>query len=89
MGLAKASLEDDRLVLWTEKLGTRVYVPLPPDAVEALGGIKKSGDYFFWTGNGLRRSAVADWQRSLRRVFAEASVKGNPHMFRHSFATNS
>jgi integrase len=43
---------------------------------------------FFWTGNGLRRSAVADWQRALRRIFELADVTGNPHMFRHTFATD-
>ena len=29
-----------------------------------------------------------DWQRSLRRVFEEANVGGNAHMFRHTFATD-
>ena len=47
-----------------------------------------SHDYFFWTGRGLRKSAVADWQRSLKRVFADAKVSGNAHMFRHTFATD-
>jgi integrase len=65
-----------------------VYVPLPSEVVDALNGLKNGGDYFFWTGNGLRKSAVADWQRSLRRVFKQADVSGNPHMFRHTFATD-
>ena len=33
---------------------------------------------------GLRKSAVADWQRSL---FADAKVSGNARMFRHTVAT--
>lgn len=53
-----------------------------------MTGIKSGGEYFFWTGNGLRKSAMSDWQRSLRRVFEKADVKGNPHMFRHTFATD-
>jgi integrase/recombinase XerD len=64
-------------------------MPLPEVAVDALGEINASGSqYYFWTGNGLRKSAVADWQRSLRRVFKEANLQGNPHMFRHTFATD-
>jgi integrase/recombinase XerD len=31
---------------------------------------------------------VSDWQRVLRRVFKLANVVGNPHMFRHTFATS-
>src|SRR6266446_2738906 len=27
------------------------------------------GRYYFWSGNGLPKSAVADWQRSLRKLF--------------------
>ena len=58
----------------------------PVDIVlDAIGG---EGPHFFWTGNGLRKSAVADWQRALRKLFTLAGVTGNPHMFRHTFATD-
>jgi integrase len=87
VGLKRDHLRGDKLFLRTQKSGTPVYIPLPKDVVDALHGIGNSGDHFFWTGNGLRKSAVSDWQRSLRRVFGEADVKGNPHMFRHSLAT--
>jgi hypothetical protein len=46
------------------------------------------GKYYFRTGRGLRKSAAADWQRSLRWVFAGAEVTGNPHIFQHTFATD-
>jgi integrase len=79
----------DRLFLRTRKSGEPVYVPLPEVALDAFKEIGANGsEFFFWTGNGLRKSAVADWQRSLRRVFKEAKVAGNPHMFRHTFATD-
>ena len=42
--------------------------------------------YFFWTGNGKRKSAVADAQRSFRKLFELAEVDGHPHMFRDTFA---
>jgi integrase len=76
------------LFLNTEKSGSKIYVPVPTVAVEALRQIENGSAYFFWTGNGLRKSAVADWQRALRRLFKLADIKGNPHMFRHTFATD-
>ena len=82
VGLRKGHLQEDRLFLRTQKSGESVFVPLPEIVVEALKTIQNGSEHFFWTGNGLRKSAVADWQRSLRRVFAEAEVEGNPHMFR-------
>jgi integrase len=88
VGLKKEHLDADRLFLRTQKTGEPVYVPLPEVAVDALKQVKNGSDYFFWTGEGLRRSAVGDWQRSLRRVFEEAKVTGNAHMFRHTFATD-
>jgi integrase len=55
---------------------------------EGARAIENGGEFYFWTGNGLRKSAVADWQRALRRIFELAKVKGHPHMFRHTFATD-
>lgn len=88
VGLKKEHLDGDRLFLRTQKSGVPVFVPLPEEAVESLKAIRNGSEYFFWTGNGLRKSAIADWQRSLRRVFEKADVNGNPHMFRHTFATD-
>jgi len=65
---------------------------------EALGNIppgpKPNPRYFFWSGNGDPKSAVADWQRSYRRLFKLANIKKpdgeekrcHPHMFRDTFA---
>jgi hypothetical protein len=30
--------------------------------------------YFFWSGNGKLKSAVADWQRILAKVYKTAGV---------------
>ena len=87
VGLRKEHLDGDRLFLRTQKSGESVYVPLPERVLDALQEIENGNEYFFWTGRGLRKSAVADWQRSLKRVFADAKVSGNAHMFRHTFAT--
>ncbi|MDP1570830.1 MAG: tyrosine-type recombinase/integrase [Vicinamibacterales bacterium] len=84
--LRAAHLQDGRLFLHQQKTGTPVWVPVPQVVVDAVGKIG-GGEYFFWTGNGLAKSAVADWQRTIRRLFELAGVDGHPHMFRHSFAT--
>jgi len=88
VGLQKSHLKSDKLFLNTQKSGSKIYVPLPKVAVDALAALEPASGYFFWSGNGLRKSAVADWQRALRRVFELAEVVGNPHMFRHTFATD-
>jgi integrase len=50
--------------------------------------------YFFWTGNGNPKSAVADWQRTFRRLFEKVDLRhadgtpkrAFPHMLRDTFA---
>jgi integrase len=76
-----------QLYLRTTKTGQPVWLPLPPAVIKALEALPENGPHYFWTGNGLPKSAVADWQRSLRKLFALADVKGHAHMFRHSFAS--
>ena len=102
VGLERSRLnEHDELHLYRAKTGQPVYVPLPHDVAEALRNIppgpKPNPRYFFWTGNGLLKSAVSDWQRSLRRVFKIANIqyedgtakRCHPHMFRDTFAVES
>ena len=96
--LEKTRLIGDNLLLYQAKTGTPVYVPLPPEVAEAVRtvppGPKPNPRYFFWSGNGLPKSAVADWQRSYRRLFTLAKLEKPdgtakrcfPHMFRDTFA---
>jgi integrase len=43
--------------------------------------------YFFWRGNGKLKSAVADWQRILAKVYKTAGVPdAHAHLFRDTFA---
>ncbi len=96
--LERHRLNGDSLLLYQAKTGTPVYVPLPPHVVEALENIppgpKPNPRYFFWSGNGDPKSAVADWQRSYRRLFKTADIRTadgekkrcHPHMFRDTFA---
>ena len=86
-------IEDGRLLLYTQKFGRHVYVPLPPFLVQALEEVAPlcpDPDYFFWTGRGTHHSVVGNWQRSFRKLFALAGFKkkdrAHPHRFRHTFA---
>jgi len=89
---------DDRLILRRAKTGVAVMLPLQPNVAAMLrsvpAGPKPNPRYFFWSGHGLPKSAVADWQRALRRLFKIADLRhadGEPkrchaHMFRHTFS---
>jgi integrase/recombinase XerD len=96
--LERHRLHGDSLLLYQAKTGIPVYVPLPPHVMESLENIppgpKPNPRYFFWSGNGDPKSAVADWQRSYRRLFKSADIQTadgerkrcHPHMFRDTFA---
>jgi integrase len=92
--LERHRLHGDSLLLYQAKTGTPVYVPLPPEVVLALENVppgpKPNPRYFFWSGNGKPKSAVADWQRGYRRLFGLVDIRRpdgevkrcHPHMFR-------
>ena len=84
--LSRNRIQDDKLFLYTAKTGTAVYCPLPPFVVKALDVIPAS-TYFFWTGLSKPKSAVGDWQRSLKRLLILAGVPdGHAHRFRDTFS---
>lgn len=74
---------------------------MPPHIAEELRnvppGAKPNPRYFFWSGNGDPKSAVADWQRSYRRLLEIAALENPdgtskrsfPHMFRDTFAVEN
>ncbi len=88
----------DRLFLYRAKTNVPVYLPLPTKIAKALRstppGLKPNPRYFFWSGNGNPKSAVADWQRAFRKLFKIAAIKHPdgtskrcfPHMLRDTFA---
>jgi integrase/recombinase XerD len=91
-------LVENKLMLYQAKTGTPVFVPLPPHVADLLrsipAGLKPNPNYFFWSGNGLPKTFVANWQRAYRRLFKVADLckpDGAPkrchcHMFRDTFA---
>jgi len=86
--LRRERVQNGKLLLYMQKTGVPVFVPLPPYVVVALDKTPNvHPSYFFWSGNGLPKTTVADWQRSLRKLFEIAEVKGaHPHRFRDTFA---
>jgi integrase len=84
--LERDRIADGKLMLYQAKTGTPVYCPLPPIVVQALECLPGTR-YFFWSGESNPKSAVGDWQRTLRRVFKLAKVPGgHAHRFRDTFA---
>jgi integrase len=93
-----ARLDGNKLLLYQAKTGIPVFVPLPPQVADLLRsippGLKPNPNYFFWSGNGLPKTYVANWQRAYRRLFKVADLHksdGTPkrchcHMFRDTFA---
>lgn len=92
-----------RVILYQRKTGDPVYCRIPPHVVQLLCSVpasqkKNTNDrYFFWTGNGMAKSLVSNWQRSFRKLFQMADLKTtdgakmrcHPHMFRDTFAVES
>jgi len=86
--LERVRVQDGKLFLYTQKTGTPVYLPLPDFVLEALEKTPLVSErYFFWSGNGKLKSAVADWQRILAKVYRTAGVAdAHAHRFRDTFA---
>jgi len=73
-------------------------VTIPSDVADELRALPvppaSSARYFFWTGNGTKKSVTSMWQRSLKRLFNAANLKNkdgtlkraHPHMLRDRFA---
>jgi len=91
------------VIVHQRKTGEPVYCPIPPDVAEALLNVPASQKgntnekYFFWTGAGLPKTVVSNWQRSYGKLFKLANLKEpdgsakrcHPHMFRDTFAVES
>lgn len=86
--LKREKIEHGRLLLGTQKTGQMVHLPLPQSVVKELDDVAENTEYFFWTGNGLPKSAAADWQRSLSKISTLSGVHVHAHRFRDTFSVN-
>ena len=90
--LCKTERGQDAILLYQEKTGEPVYCVIPPDVTAEIRSVPPGNEpdprYFFWSGNGLPKSAVADFQRSFRRLvkLAKLEKRAHPHMLRDTFA---
>jgi integrase len=86
VGLNRDRIKDGKLFLYTQKTGTPVWLPLPPEAITELEALPVR-DHFFWSGNGQLKSAIETWRRSFIALAAQAKVEGaHFHRLRDSFA---
>ena len=90
--LERNRVADGRLFLNTQKTGTPVYCPLPPEVVTALEAVPNDHqDYVFWDGRSARETTVRSWNRVFRKLFSTATPpveRGHPHRFRDTFAVS-
>ena len=71
------------------KTDVAVSLPMPDEVVSSLQRLPTPAGRFFWSGQGKLKSAVANWQRSLKKRFDLAGiVGGHPHRFRHTFSVD-
>jgi integrase/recombinase XerD len=90
VALNEQRLHGGKLLLYTAKTGTPVYVPLPPVATRALAKLKTNEQgRFFSTGAAKPQTARANWSRYLDSLFALAEIDGgHSHRFRDTFAVD-
>jgi integrase/recombinase XerD len=85
--LSNEKIQDGKLLLYTQKTGTPVHLPLPKSVLDNLAEIPTLR-YYFWSGLGNPKSAVSNWQRSLAALFKLAGIPGHAHRFRDTFSVN-
>ena len=90
--LERVRLNGDKLFLYTQKTGTPVYCPVPPEVTKALASVvDQRSEYFFWDGKSERETTVKSWNRVFQKLFATAEppiVGGHAHRFRDTFAVS-
>jgi site-specific recombinase XerD len=87
--LERSKLTDDgKLLLYTQKTGQPVYVPLAPSVAKTLRELPnlENPRYFFWNGISAAETPAKAWWSTLKTIFKAAGVKARPHMLRDTFA---
>ncbi len=79
---------DGKLLLYVQKTGVPVYVPLPEVVIEAMTSFAAANEtHFFRSGASDRDGIARTWMKYLRRLFTIAGLKdAHSHHFRDTFA---
>ncbi len=92
--LSKNRVRDGKIMLWTQKTGGHVLLPVPSDLQKALDllpiprGDGRDRGYFFWNGKTGKRATTGIAERTMGAVFQKAGIKNaHSHRFRHTLAT--
>jgi integrase/recombinase XerD len=99
VNLERSRLISDKILLYQQKTGQPVYVPMPREVAESLREIPPLGNttnlrFFFRSGHCAEITDVCRWERDFRRLFQVADIRnadGTPkrchsHMLRDTFA---
>lgn len=88
--LERRRLRNGKLFLYTAKTGAPVWLPLPEHVIKALENCPSSSkEFFFYTGEGKRTTAVTNWRDDLARLFTRAKIShAHPHRYRHTLAAS-
>jgi integrase/recombinase XerD len=85
--LKRSAITNGRLFLRSAKTGVPVHLPLPPECLDALDALPADGPYYFWSGQGLPKTRVGNFQGMLKSIFKSANVAGgHAQRFRDTFA---
>jgi integrase len=63
-------------------------LPLPQECLDALAAPPKGSPYYFWSGNGILKTRVGNFQVAMRKVLELAGVRGTFQRFRRTLAKN-
>ncbi|MGO9265557.1 MAG: tyrosine-type recombinase/integrase [Candidatus Binataceae bacterium] len=83
--LTMDKISGGKLMLYTQKTGQAVGLPLPESVVKELEGLNERPSR---SGAGTIKTFVRNWQRTLKRLFKTTGVKGYAHKFGHYFSVN-
>lgn len=74
-----------RVITQRTKTGTNVSVPIPPDVAQELLAVPNDNDvYFFWSGEGSKKSITGNWgKRFIVPTFEAAKIECGGHMRSH------
>ncbi|MBI2818571.1 MAG: hypothetical protein HYX73_01200 [Acidobacteria bacterium] len=91
--LSRDRIQNGEILIYTQKTGTPVWMPLQPELAAALEllplprGAEANCAYFFWNGNMGKRALLGVAERTLHRVFVLSGViQAHAHRFRHTLA---